>query len=210
MIIDHQVEELLPFAIQHGFLIATAFAVVLLWPWCNLFFHLLAGTHCLPFRCVLTLIAWLHFGLLNGLAWWFHLRIAFVFVPDFIKIEMWQFPLMLVLLYRFIIDDVDGTGIDVESVQDVFRNTRWISRFKVLEEVIFIGCLHVLERTLTLQQSKCLFYLVLLCDDDPGLSATRVRQAGLTAVNQEGAAVLRVELQSFSRLLMQLHGSHGV
>jgi len=29
-------------------------------------------------------------------------------------------------------------------------------------------------------------------------------------MNQEGATVLRVELQSFSRLLMQLHGSHGV
>jgi len=29
-------------------------------------------------------------------------------------------------------------------------------------------------------------------------------------MNQEGATVLRVELQSFSRLLMQLHGPHGV
>ena len=202
---------------QPGVHIARAFAVLLFWfRGCCFFSHFVAGTHRLPFSGVLTLIALLYFGLLDGLGLWFNLLGIPFFLFDFIKIKLWQFSFALIQIWLCSLIDakIDEAGVDVESIQNILtysiRNAQWISWLDAWEELFLVSCLHVLERTLTLQEGESLFYLVLLRDDDSGLSATRVRQAGLTAMNQEGAAVLRVELQSFSRLLMQLHGPHGV
>jgi len=90
VIIDHQVEELLSFAMQHGVHIARAFALLLFW-FCGCCFlsHFITGTHRLPFSGVLTLIALLYFGLLDGLGLWFNLLSISFFLFDFIKIKVW-------------------------------------------------------------------------------------------------------------------------
>lgn len=90
VIIDHQVEELLSFAMQPGFHISRAFAVLLFWfHGCCFFSHFVTGTHRLPFSGVLTLIALLYCGLLDGLGLWFNLLSIPFFLFDFIKIKLW-------------------------------------------------------------------------------------------------------------------------
>jgi hypothetical protein len=90
VIIDHQVEELLSFAMQPGVHIARAFAVLLFWfHSCCFLSRPITGTHRLPFSGALTLIALLYFGLLDGLGLWFHLLSISFFLFDFIKIKLW-------------------------------------------------------------------------------------------------------------------------
>jgi hypothetical protein len=89
VIIDHQVEELLSFAMQHGIHVARAFSVLLFWfRGCSFLSRFITGTHRLPFCGVLTLIALLYFGLLDGLGLWFDLLSNPFVLFDFIKIEL--------------------------------------------------------------------------------------------------------------------------
>ena len=90
VIIDHQVEELLSFAIQRGVHIARAFALLLFWfRSCWFLSRFITGTHRLPFSGVLTLIALLYFGLLDELGLLFNLLRTSFFLFDFIKIKLW-------------------------------------------------------------------------------------------------------------------------
>jgi hypothetical protein len=127
VIIDHQVEELLSFAMQPGVHIARAFAVLLFWfRSCCFFSYFVAGTHRLPFSGVLTLIALLYFGLLDGLGLWFNLLGIPFFLFDFIKIKLWQFSFALIQIWLCSLIDakIDEAGVDVESIQNILRNAQ--------------------------------------------------------------------------------------